>query len=137
LSELQIRGVVGREDVAELVEVTVLDVVLGFVEEDEDFLELLLEELEVWVLPWELVDEAELRLEDIVFTELVEVFEVEGEVGAELVEPLEPVLDLELDVEDFEEVDPTVELLLVELLAEVKVILEEDDETADADTQRT
>jgi len=110
---LQIRGVVGREDVVELVKVTVLDVVL-------DFVELLLEELEVWVLLWELVDEAELRFEDVVCTELVEVFEVEGEAGGELTESLELVLDMELDFEDFEEVESTLELLVVELLFEVR-----------------
>ena len=113
MSELQIRGVVGREDVVELVKVTVLDVVL-------DFVELLLEELEVWVLLWELVDEAELRFEDVVCTELVEVFEVEGEAGGELTESLELVLDMELDFEDFEEVESTLELLVVELLFEVR-----------------
>lgn len=112
MSGLQIRDVVGKEDV-ELVKATVLDVVL-------DFVELLLEELEVWVLLWEFVDEAELRLEDVVCTELVEVFEVEGEAGGELTESLELVLDMELDIEDFEEVESTLELLVVELLFEVR-----------------
>ena len=50
---------------------------------------------------------------------------------------LELVLELELDVEDPEEVGLTLDVLVVEILLEVKVVLEDDEETSDSDTQRT